>query len=252
VGALDDIRRELAAAARPARAAGAARYFQTGPGGYAEGDRFLGVTVPDQRRVVARHWRRTTPEEAVILLQSPLHEERLTALLLLVRRFQRGDQAEQGRLCDLYLQHAHRVDNWDLVDSSAPYLLGPWLLDRDRDRSVLDRLSRSERVWDRRIAVLATAAFIRAGDFAWTFRLARRLLRDPHDLIHKAVGWMLREVGNRDPAAAERFLRRHHRTMPRTMLRYAIEKLPAARRQAYLRGTDRRPAQRTARRRGVR
>lgn len=234
----DAIRAELAALADPGRAEGMARYFQARPGGYGEGDRFLGIAVPPQRAIARRHAATTSLADAGDLLGSPWHEERLTALFLLVRRFERADDDERGRIVELYLARRDRVDNWDLVDASAPYLLGPWLLDRDRpeDRALLDELAGSDSLWDRRIAVMATFAGIRAGRFADTLRLADRLLTDPEDLVHKAVGWMLREVGNRDLARAEAFLAPRYRRMPRTMLRYAIERFPPERRREYLAG----------------
>lgn len=230
-----DVRRDLAGLADPGRAAATSRFLQMAPGGYGEGDRAIGVSVPDQRRVAARYWRDLTLADTAELLTGEVHEERLTSLFILVRKFAKGDEAERGRIFRMVLANTGHINNWDLVDSSAPYLVGPWLL--DRDRGVLDRLAGSDRVWDRRIAVMATFAFIRAGDFEWTFRLADRLLRDPHDLVHKAVGWMLREVGNRDRAAAEEFLAGRYRDMPRVMLRYAIEKFDPDRRRAYLSGT---------------
>jgi len=235
VTVIDEVRAELAAAADPARAVAGARYLQTGVGGYAEGDRVLGVPVPAQRAVVRRHWRAVPFGDVVDLLQSPWHEERLTALLLLVRKFEAGGPDERRTIVEVYLASTARVNNWDLVDSSAPYLLGAWLL--DRDSAVLDRLAGSPLVWDRRIAILATFAFIRADRFERSLELAERLLRDEHDLIHKAVGWMLREIGNRDRAVEEAFLARHYTQMPRTMLRYAIEKFAPDRRAAYLTGS---------------
>lgn len=230
-----DVRHALAGLADPRRARDVSRFLQMGPGGYGEGDRAIGVTVPQQRQVAGRYWRELSLADTVELLTSGVHEERLTSLFILVRKFDRGDEEERGRIYDTVLAHTDRIDNWDLVDSCAPYIVGPWLL--DKDRAVLDELAGSDVVWDRRIAVLATFAFIRAGDFAWTFRLGERLLRDPHDLIHKAVGWMLREVGNRDRPAEEEFLLRHYRDMPRVMLRYAIEKFEPDRRRGYLSGT---------------
>ncbi|MET8910351.1 DNA alkylation repair protein [Micromonospora sp. NPDC004551] len=229
-----DIRHALAGLADPRRAEGLSRFLQMTPGGYGEGDRAIGVSVPEQRRVAARYWRDLSLTEAAELLTDAVHEVRLTALFILVRKFARGDEEERGRIFRIVLASTGHINNWDLVDSSAPYIVGPWLL--DRDRGVLDRLAGSDLVWDRRIAVMATFAFIRAGDFSWTFRLAERLLGDPHDLVHKAVGWMLREVGNRDRAAEEEFLARHYRAMPRVMLRYAIEKFEPQRRREYLSG----------------
>jgi 3-methyladenine DNA glycosylase AlkD len=234
VAAIDDLRRELAEAADPARAAGLRRYLQMGPGGYAEGDDALGVTVPVQRRIARRYWRAISPDDAATLLTEGLHEERLTALHVLVRRFRAGDEAERRACFDVVLANVDHLNNWDLVDSVAPYVVGPYLA--DKDRSILDRLAASPSVWARRTAVLATFAFIRDGDFTWSLRLAESLLDDPHDLIHKAVGWMLREIGNRDRAAEEAFLRTHHAAMPRVMLRYAIEKFETERRRQFLSG----------------
>lgn len=233
MGAVEDVRRELAAVADPVRAAGVARYLQIVPGGYGEGDELLGVPVPVQRAVAGRHWRALTPAGAGTLLRSAVHEERLTAVFVLVRQFRSGGEDVRREIAELVLAHTDRLDNWDLVDSCAPYVLGPWLA--DRDRSVLDRLAASELVWDRRIAVMTTFAFVRDGEFGPTLALARQLLRDPHDLVHKAVGWMLREVGNRDRPTEERFLDAHAPDMPRVMLRYAIEKFPPDRRRHYLR-----------------
>lgn len=229
-----DVRRDLANLAVPHRAQEVSRFLQMVPGGYGERDQAIGVSVPEQRRVAGRYWRDLSLAETAELLTSSVHEERLTSLFILVRKFTRGDQAERARVFHLVLANTDRINNWDLVDSSAPYIVGPWLI--DKDRNVLDRLAGSSLVWDRRIAIMATFAFIKAGDFQWTFRIGERLLRDPHDLVHKAVGWMLREVGNRDRAAAEEFLARHYRVMPRVMLRYAIEKYEPQRRREYLSG----------------
>ncbi|MEV4761710.1 DNA alkylation repair protein [Micromonospora chokoriensis] len=229
-----DVRRDLAGLADPRRAEASSRFLQMVPGGYGEGDRAIGVTVPDQRRVAARYWRDLSLVETTDLLHGEVHEERLTSLLILVRKFAKGDERERGEIFRLVLANTGRLNNWDLVDSSAPYIVGPWLV--DKERGVLDRLAGSDLVWDRRIAIMATFAFIRADDFHWTFRLSDRLLHDPHDLVRKAVGWMLREVGNRDRAAEEEFLLRRYRAMPRVMLRYAIEKFEPQRRRDYLSG----------------
>jgi 3-methyladenine DNA glycosylase AlkD len=172
--------------------------------------------------------------EAAALLRSKVHEERLLALLLLVDAFGRGDEATRRAIYELYLASTGFINNWDLVDASAPQIVGGWL--QDRSRAPLRRLARSASLWERRIAVLATLRFIRDGEFEPTFEIADLLMRDPHDLIHKAVGWMLREVGNRDAAVERRFLARRYDRMPRTMLRYAIEKFPEDERRAYLRG----------------
>ncbi len=227
------LRRALRRAASPRDARFLQGYFRTGPGEYGAGDRFLGVRVPVLRRL-ARAARALPPAAALQLLRSRWHEERLLALLLLVDHYRRGDTPQRRRLCRAYLAHRSYVDNWDLVDTSAPGILGLELL--DRPAAPLLALARSPRLWDRRIALLATLPRIRAGDHAATLRLARLLLRDPEDLIHKAAGWMLREVGQRDRAALRGFLRRHNAAMPRTMLRYAIEKLGARERARQLAG----------------
>jgi 3-methyladenine DNA glycosylase AlkD len=224
------IRAALHAAARPSNAPILHKFFKTGPGEYAEGDIFIGVKVPDTRRIV-RESDALGEGDILALLRSPIHEERLLALLIMVRRYQRNEAARE-KIITTFLREAKFINNWDLVDSSAPYILGPWLL--ERDRLILYKLARSTNLWERRIAILSTFAFIRANDFAWTLELAEMLLSDEHDLMHKAVGWMLREVGNRDEIALRKFLDEHVPSMPRTMLRYAIEKLPPADREAYL------------------
>ena len=229
---VQQLKRALRAAGSPRRAKASRWFFKTGKGEYGEGDRFLGVSVPEQRALAKRF--RDLPLRALqTLLRSPYHEERLTALFILVGRYQRTeDKKQRGRLVRFYLRNAQRVNNWDLVDSSAPALLGDWL--RDNPRAVLYRLARSRNLWEQRIAVLAAGAFIRDGDFVDTLRLARYFLTHKHDLIHKAVGWMLREVGKRDRAAEERFLRMYAHRMPRTMLRYAIEKFPPRERKRWM------------------
>lgn len=215
-------------------AAHSARFFKTGKGEYGEGDRFLGIRIPIIRKHVRKF--RDAPERAVLaMLRSSYHEERLFAALLLVDQFERGDDDDKARIYALYMRNRDYVNNWDIVDSSAHKIAGPWL--QDRDRGVLYELVDSESVWDRRIAIIATFHFIRECDFADALKIAARLRDDEHDLIHKAVGWMLREVGNRDRDVEERFLKKHYPKMPRTMLRYAIEKFPEPRRKAYLNGT---------------
>jgi 3-methyladenine DNA glycosylase AlkD len=207
-------------------------FFKTAPGEYGAGDRFRGIRVPVLRRL-ARQFAALPMPAVLRLLGSPWHEDRLLALLLLVRRFERGTVPERDRIAAAYLRHTRHVNNWDLVDLSAPNIVGAWLL--RRDASLLDRLAGSGSLWERRIAVVATLAFLRAGRLQPTFAIARRLLADREDLIHKATGWMLREAGKREPAALRRFLARHAARMPRTMLRYAIERLPAAERRRWLR-----------------
>ncbi len=217
----------------PAVAAHAQRFFKTGPGEYGEGDRFLGIRMP-VLRLEASQLDGLSLTQILTLLRSRYHEARLLALLLLVRRYQRGDSGQRNAVFRRYLEHTAYINNWDLVDSSAPAIVGAHLL--EADRSLLDRLAASPSLWERRIAVLACLHFIRRDDFRDGLRLCATLLDDPEELIHKATGWMLREIGKRDGARARAFLKRHCRRMPRTMLRYAIEKLPPAERQRYLSG----------------
>jgi 3-methyladenine DNA glycosylase AlkD len=229
-----DLAARLRQRADKSRIPGLQRFFKTGPGQYAEGDVFIGVRVPDLRRV-CRECRGATIPDALALLGSAVHEERLLALLLLVEIFRRGSDQTKREVYRLYLANTNYINNWDLVDSSAPHIVGAWLF--PRSRAPLRRLARSSSLWDRRIAIIATQFFIRNGDLEETFRIADLLLTDPHDLIHKAVGWMLREAGNRDPKAERRYLETRYPRMPRTMLRYAIERFPEAERRRYLAGT---------------
>jgi 3-methyladenine DNA glycosylase AlkD len=223
----------LEALGDPERARVSQSFFKTGPGEYGEGDVFVGLTVP-QVRTLAKEVQSLSQPEVIRLLRSPLHEARLLALLLLIRAYAKGDEAQRERTYALYLQNTRFINNWDLVDCSAEHIVGAHLW--ARDRSTLDTLAASRLLWERRIAVLATFHFIRRGAFADTLRLAARLTADREDLMHKAVGWMLREVGKRDLAAEEAFLIKHSGVMPRTMLRYAIERFPEELRQRYLRG----------------
>ena len=228
------IRARLRALANPTIAAHSARFFKTGPGEYGAGDRFLGIRVPDVRRV-AREFHAAPLRTALALLRSPLHEERLLALVLLVARFERGGDRERAEIYAHYRKHTPRyVNNWDLVDTSAAPIVGAYL--EPRDRGPLYELARSPSLWERRVAIIATFAYIKKRSFADALAITELLLADREDLIQKAVGWMLREVGNRDLAALERFLCKHYAGMPRTMLRYAIERLPERRRKAYLAG----------------
>lgn len=207
------------------------RYFKTGPGEYGEGDRFLGIRVPAVRRLV-RPLDPLPLAEVDELLHSEWHEARLLALLALVRRYERGDAATRAAVYRLYLARTAFIDNWDLVDVSAPRVVGAHLL--ERSRAPLHRLARSRSLWERRIAIMATMRFIADGEVGETLALADRLLADPHDLVHKAVGWALREAWKVAPEAVAAFVRERRLRMPRTMLRYAIEKQPPAERQAWL------------------
>ena len=235
-----EVRKELKSMADPDKAAILQRYFKTGLGQYGEGDIFIGVTVPQSRKV-AKKFSQLELVEVKTLLYSRIHEERLVALLILVWRYNSAlsSREEKEEIVKFYLENIKQVNNWDLVDLSAPNILGAHLI--DKDRRLLYRLARSENVWERRIAILATYHFIRNGDFSDTLKITEILLQDRHDLIHKAAGWMLREVGKRDVASEQAFLEKHLGVMPRTMLRYAVERLPESKRRRYKKNPIDRP-----------
>ncbi len=230
---IQDIRRELKGLGDPEKAAHAQGFFKTGPGQYGEGDCFLGIRVPVIRKF-AKQCRDLTLPQILNLLKSRYHEERLLALVVLVGQYEQGDEQLRGKIVALYLENTDRINNWDLVDASAHRIVGPWLEDRPRD--LLYELAASSWLWDRRIAMMSTFHYIRSNDYHDALEIAAILLHDEHDLIHKIVGWMLREIGNRDREREERFLRDHLGAMPRTMLRYAIEKFPEELRLQYLQG----------------
>ncbi len=217
----------------PERAAHSQKYFRTGPGEYGEGDRFLGIRVPLIRKEVRKH-RDLSLETVTELLRSEWHEARLFALLVLVEKFKRGSEDAKKAIFNLYLNSTERINNWDLVDCSAPHIAGQWLL--TGDRTLLRELALSQSIWERRISIIATMRFIDHDQFDDTLKIADMLLQDSEDLIHKAVGWMLREVGKRERKAEEDFLRPRYKNMPRTMLRYAIEKFEPELRKQYLKG----------------
>lgn len=230
---IDKLKSELRKYIDPKKADFLPRFFKTYEGGYAEGDKFIGVTVP-RSRFVAKQFKNLTLSEIRALLYSPIHEERLVALFILDHQFEKGNEKTQKEIYDFYLTHTKQVNNWDLVDSSAPYIIGKYLLDK-KDRSTLIKLALSDNLWEKRIAIVATHRFIRNKEYKDTFNIAEILLHDTHDLIHKAVGWMLREVGkNVSHETEEEFLKKHYKTMPRTMLRYAIEHFPPEKRRDYL------------------
>ncbi|MDP3964258.1 MAG: DNA alkylation repair protein [bacterium] len=231
VSELSKIKKELQSLSSQKQAKIAAWFFKTGPGDYGEGDQFIGIKVPVQRQA-ARRFKALPLKDVEKLLQSKIHEHRLTALFILDIQFREGALAEKKDTVNLYLRNLKHVNNWDLVDSSAPYLLGEYL--QDKPREILYILATSKDLWQKRVAMLSTYAFIKKGDFTDALKIAEVLLKDSHDLIHKAVGWMLREVGNRDRKTEERFLRKHSKDMPRTMLRYAIEKFPKSLRESYM------------------
>ena len=209
-------------------------FFKAFPGGYGVGDKFLGIKVPDLR-TIAKEFKNLTLPEIGELLRSQWHEVRLLSLFLLVGQFKRKKPDVKEEIYLLYLDHLPYINNWDLVDSSAHYIVGVWLM--DKERKILYRLAESDNLWERRIGIMSTFHFIRQGQFDDALAISLILLHDTEDLIHKAVGWMLREIGNRDGIIERNFLKSHYQTMPRTMLRYAIEKFPAAERQEYLKGT---------------
>ena len=231
---LSSLRKDLRGLTDAKKAQVLSRFFKTGPGEYGEGSKFLGVTVPKLRAIAGRH-----PDlslaELEVLLASPLHEERAVALMILSRLYSKGDEERKKTCFEFYLRNIDKVNNWDLVDGSAPGIVGARLA--RRSRAPLRRWANSKSLWRRRIAILATFHFIKQGEFEETLHIAEMLLDDKEDLIHKAVGWMLREVGKRDLAAEQAFLRAHCKQMPRTMLRYAIERFPEKKRKAYLAGT---------------
>lgn len=231
---LRDVKKDLRKHANKKNAEIAQRFFKTGPGEYAEGDIFIGVRVP-QVRLVSRKYRHLKIPVLRKLLRSKYHEERLAALIMMVDRFAREEREVRKEIYELYLANTRFINNWDLVDTSAPGIVGAWLY--DKSRRPLRQLAKSRDLWERRIAILATFWFIRQDELDDTLDIASMLLQDEHDLIHKAVGWMLRELGKRDQATEEAFLKKHYKTMPRTMLRYAIERFPEGKRQKYLKGS---------------
>jgi 3-methyladenine DNA glycosylase AlkD len=229
-----DAQAALRAVAQPKRVANTERFFKTYPGGYSEGDKFLGCTVP-ATRLVAKQFYDMQLSELGTLIKSEWHDDRLLALIILVRQFTRGDEANRQAAYDFYMQHRAHVNNWDLVDSSSQFIVGPYLENRPEKIEALRCLAASQSLWQRRIAMLATFDYIRKGRADEALVIAEQLLHDDHDLIQKAVGWMLREIGKRvDRAPLLAFLDMHAATMPRTTLRYAIEHLPAEQRAHYL------------------
>ncbi|MEW8624182.1 MAG: DNA alkylation repair protein [Candidatus Thiodiazotropha sp.] len=229
----EQLTQKLESLASPEIAAKSQRFFKTGKGEYGEGDRFLGIRVPTLRQQ-ARDFQQMSLTQVLRCLKSAYHEERLCALLILVRKFESGDEKLRERIFRHYLDNTRYINNWDLVDSSAYQIVGAYLL--TRERAILYQLAKSDSLWERRIAMIATYQFIKNQQFDDALAVAELLLLDEQDIIHKAVGWMIREVGNRDRNRAQRFLNPYYQAMPRTMLRYAIEKFPEPLRQGYLKG----------------
>lgn len=231
---VEDIKKALRRKADKEKAAFFPRFFKAGRGEYAEGDIFIGVTVPDIRSIVKKY-NGLPLSDTLTLLKDPIHEVRLTGVLLLVQRFQKGDASEKKKVFDAYIKNVKYINNWDLVDASAPYIVGAYLF--DKKRSLLHKLAASNHLWKQRIAMISTMYFIRKGDLKDALRIAEKLLSHEHDLIHKASGWMLREIGKKDEKLLVQFLEKHGQKMPRTMLRYAIEKFPEEKRLQYLKNS---------------
>ncbi|BCA94480.1 DNA alkylation repair protein [Legionella antarctica] len=206
-------------------------FFKTGPGHYAEHDKFLGITIPNLRKIAGSN-KNLAHEDLKTLIQSPYNEERLVALFILIEQYKQGDEDVKSRIYQFYLSQLDQVNNWNLVDASAPYIVGAHL--HQKNKELLAALAQSKVLWERRIAIVSTLYFIRHNDLQWTFKIAQLLLNDKHDLIHKAVGWMLREAGKKDQNQLIDFLDQYASEMPRTMLRYSIERFPEQQRKAYL------------------
>jgi 3-methyladenine DNA glycosylase AlkD len=210
------------------------RFFKTGKGEYGEGDQFLGITVPNQRKIAKKYYKDISLSDIDLQLKSKYHEIRLTALFMLNYKMLKAKKDDQTKIYDLYLKNIKYINNWDLVDVTAPNIIGYYLYENNINRHILYQLANSKNLWEQRIAILSTLYFIKRGDFNDTLKISKTLLNHPHDLIHKAVGWMLREVGNRDYNTEYIFLLKHYRIMPRTMLRYAIEKFDQETRLKFL------------------
>ncbi len=232
---LIELRKEIKKQANPEQAAILQRFFKTGKGEYGEGDIFYGIKVPVQRKIV-KQFKDLSLKDLQVLILSKVHEERLIALLILVAQFKKADETKRKRIFKFYIKNRKRINNWDLVDLSAPNIIGEYLLDKEKD--LLYQFALSNNLWEKRMAILSTFTFIRNGLFEDTLAISRILLKDKHDLIHKAVGWMLREVGKRNVKVEEEFLRQHYKTMPRTMLRYAVEKFSENKRRSFLLGIE--------------
>ena len=231
---LKKIRKEIKKLADPEKAKILQGFFKTGDGEYGEGDIFLGISVPKQRELIKNFWEKLDSISLQKLLNSKIHEERLISLLILIEKYEKSDEKVRKKIFDFYLRNSKHVNNWDLVDLSAPKIVGDFLA--DKSRKILYKLAKSDNLWERRIAVVSCFSFIRKNDFEDILKISKILLRDSHDLIHKAVGWMLREVGKGDERVLKDFLNEHYKEMPRTMLRYAIERFGEGERRKYLLG----------------
>ena len=230
---LTEIRKEIKKQANPKQAIILQRFFKTGKGEYGEGDIFYGIKVPAQR-AIAKKFNDLSLDGLKVLFNSKVHEERLIAAFILIDQYKKGDEKKRKIVFDFYLKNRKGINNWDLVDLSAPKIVGMHLIDKEKD--LLYKFAVSKDLWEKRIAIISTQTFIREHFFEDTLKISEILLQDKHDLIHKAVGWMLREIGNRDIETEEEFLKKYYKKMPRTMLRYAIEKFPEKKRKDYLQG----------------
>ncbi len=225
------LKQELQSLKNPEKAKVYLRFFKTGKGEYGEGDTFLGIIVPEQRKI-AKKYINLSLEELQELLSTNIHEYRACSLFILIDKYRKSDETEKKKIFDFYLKNTTNINNWDLVDISAPHIIGNYLL--NKDRKILYKLANSKNLWEKRISIISTHTFIKNNEFEDTLKISEILLNDNHDLIHKAVGWMLREIGKRDQKTEETFLEKYHKTMPRTMLRYSIEKFDETKRKYYL------------------
>lgn len=235
------LKKELSGLKNPEKAKLCQRFFKTGKGEYGEGDKFLGITVPVQK-VVAKKYPNLFFDDLQFLLNSKIHEYRMVSLFIMITKYKKSqpkadqplvdDEKDKEKIVKFYLKNAKNINNWDLIDLSAPTILGDWFL--EKEKSILYNFAKSDNLWKKRISIMATFGFIRKNKFEDSLKIAEILLFDTHDLIHKAVGWMLREIGNRDLKVEEKFLEKYYKTMPRTCLRYAIEKFPEEKRKMYL------------------
>ena len=228
---LEQLKKELKKLSNPKQAKIFQRFFKTGKGEYGEGDIFLGISVPMQRKTAVK-FKQLPIKDLQALLNSAIHEHRMIALFILIKQYEKANQQEKKTIFYFYLKNTRNINNWDLVDISAPKIIGDYLLDKPRD--ILYRLCKSKNLWEKRIAILATMAFVKNNEFEDTLKISEALLCDEHDLIHKAVGWMLREVGKKNQKIEEKFLKKHYARMPRTMLRYSIEKFDEKKRKFYM------------------
>src|SRR3989338_6876824 len=233
ITSLKSLKQELSSLANPTQAKLLQRFFKTGKGEYGEGDIFLGIKVPEQRKL-AKKYSSFSLAEIKELIYSKIHEERLIGFLILTYKYPKSSNEDKEQIFNFCIQHSKQMNNWDLVDLTAPKIIGEFLINKEEERKILYTFAHSENLWQRRISIISTFTFIRQKQFQDSLVLAELLLNDKHDLIHKAVGWMLREVGKKDLSLLESFLNKHCTHMPRTMLRYSIEKLPEEKRKAYL------------------